>query len=292
MSGLSIIHFIQSFAGPALDVFFVVATMLGSEEFFMITIGAIYWCINKPAGYALGLAVTGSFWLNTLLKDVFQTARPLPAQVRVIYPESASGYAFPSGHTQGAITFWGILGRTFPGRWIRLAGWLIVPAVAVSRLYLGVHWPVDILGGAVIGVIVVVSFPVVLEIGRRWSETAGLGVKLALSVVAPVITVLLDSSLDNAKLAGFASGFGGGAVLEGRLVGFSESARSVTRQLQKFLLGALIVMAVRFGLKSVLPETVFFTYLRYTAVGLAGGLGAPALFVALGLSAEGRSRSR
>jgi membrane-associated phospholipid phosphatase len=280
---LQIVRFIQSFANPVLDVFFICVTTLGSDEFLMIFLASMYWSVDKGLGYLSAMTLLASAALNNLVKDIVRAPRPATPAVRVVFTGGATGFSFPSGHTQNVVTFWGVLSRETRARSIIALSALIIPLVGLSRMYLGVHWPVDVLGGLLFGGMVVALYPSVIQMGQRLLDGAATQVKAILPVVLSLIFLAADFTLDAAKIAGFIAGFGAGAVVEAATIGFSEGGPRRQR-IRRFLLGAILVLAVRYGLKVVLPDTVMFTYLRYVAVGLAGGLGAPAVFVRLGLA--------
>lgn len=106
----------------------------------------LYWVLT------LGLAVAGGMLLNVALKLAFARARPELEHALV----TLHTYSFPSGHTAAATVFYGVLAaylvsRTF-GRWTRaaivLAAAAAVALVAFSRVYLGAHFPSDVLAAA------------------------------------------------------------------------------------------------------------------------------------------------
>ena len=94
--------FFPGSANPILDWFSIGVTTLGSEEFYLIAIPILYWCVEKKFAFKLGMVFLYLSYVNDLLKVIFQTPRPDPSVVRVLYPESGGGYAFPSGHSAGS----------------------------------------------------------------------------------------------------------------------------------------------------------------------------------------------
>jgi membrane-associated phospholipid phosphatase len=285
VSELAVLRGIQSFANPVLDTVFIAITMLGSEEFYILFIAALYWCVDRELGFRLGMLVMASFWLNCLLKDFFQAARPSPAQVRVLYPESAEGYSFPSAHTQGSLTFWGELAVWTRRRDVLLAAFVIVPLVALSRLYLGVHWPKDLAGGAFFGFLMLASWPWISSATASAGRSTPFWLQLSLCLVIPAVVLVLDPNSPHAKIAGFVAGFLPASMLERRYVRFGTAA-SMPSQLKKMLFGGALVMVFRFGLKLILPETAATTFVRYVLVAVAGGLLAPLLFLRVGLASR------
>ncbi len=280
---LQIMQFIQKLGNPVLDIFFICVTSLGSDEFLMIVLASMYWSVDKSLGYLAGIVLLASAGLNNLIKDIVHAPRPSAPSVRVVYTGGATGFSFPSGHTQNAMTFWGVLSRETGTRLITRAALIVTPLVGLSRMYLGVHWPADVLGGIFFGGLVVAFYPLVASAGACAFEGRPVSLRLAVPLVLAVIFLASDPTLDAAKIAGFVAGFGSGAVLENAYIGFSELGPKGKR-VRRFVLGAVLVLAVRLGLKALLPDTVIFTFLRYMAAGVTGTIIAPATFIRLGLA--------
>ena len=151
---MEIIKFIQSFSSPFLDGLFQLITMLGEAPFFLLSFAVLLWCVDQEFGYKLGLAFLTSTVLNAGIKEVFRVPRPigLPG-IRSLRLETAGGYSFPSGHTQGATTFWLSVMIKSGKKWVWVLGSVLILSVAVSRLYLGVHFPADVIGGIAFGAV-------------------------------------------------------------------------------------------------------------------------------------------
>jgi len=277
------VRFVQKFGNPVLDIFFICVTSVGSDEFLMIVLASMYWCVDKSLGYLTGIVLLASAGLNNLIKDIVRAPRPSAPAVRVVYTGGATGFSFPSGHTQNAMAFWGVLTRETRTRAIMRAALVVIPLVGLSRMYLGVHWPADVLGGILFGGLVVALYPSLASAGARVFEGRLLALRCAVPLVLSVVFLAGDPTLDAAKIAGFVAGFGSGAVFENAFIRFSELGPK-SRRVQRFVLGAILVLAVRLGLKALMPDTVVLTYLRYLAVGLTGSVIAPATFVRLGLA--------
>ena len=152
-------RFFLDHRSPLLTSFFKLATHLGSSALLIplvLVVGVLLW---TRRGDVLPLAVlavsyAGALVLETSVKHLVGRARP-PAADRLVH---ATGFALPSGHATLATAFWltsaVLLGRQFPGRRARFAvaaAVCVVLAVGTSRVYLGVHWPTDVLAGTAIG---------------------------------------------------------------------------------------------------------------------------------------------
>lgn len=277
LGGLRLLRAVQSIQTPALDRLFIGVTVLGSEEFFLLVLPVLYWCVDRSLGRQLGRLVLLSAFLNLWLKEVFHAVRPPAGQVRILFGQSASGYAFPSGHAQSAATFWGYLARRVRRRWFSALGGTVALLVALSRLYLGVHWPVDVAFGLAIGF----SLAWFWDRARSWWEDDAAAVvapvRVAAAFAAPWLLLLLNRGPEAVKMVGALSGFSGGAALADAAAPQQRRERW-WRLAAKAMLGLAGVFLVRAGLKAVFPSGLVFDGLRYTLVGLWSGFVVPWLF--------------
>jgi membrane-associated phospholipid phosphatase len=151
--GLSVIHAVQHTSSPALDAAMKTLTHIGNPAAALAVILFIYWCVDTKKGFALFFLTFIAFALNVCLKNIFRVPRPFALDPSVALT-AAAGFSTPSGHAQGAAAFWTLFARIcLPGRkktGIALA--LCVPfAVSFTRVYLGVHYPSDVLLGLITG---------------------------------------------------------------------------------------------------------------------------------------------
>ncbi len=154
--GIDVIIWVQQVSSPFFDTLFQGITMLGEEFFYIAALTLVYWCIDKRYGAQLSYVFFLSAVSNQVLKVTFAVDRPIGAEgVRTLREHTAGGYAFPSGHTQNTATFWYFLMSTLRRKWLTVLGTVIIILMAVSRLYLGVHWPTDVIGGIIFAVIFV-----------------------------------------------------------------------------------------------------------------------------------------
>lgn len=275
------LRWIQQWAGPQLDLFFIWVTRLGHEEFYLIALPLIYWVVSKRLGFMLTTVFLLSHFVNTAIKNFFAIPRPAALQgIRILYAESAPGYAFPSGHTQGTAVFWGYGPRLFRHRLLGWAGVVITGLVGISRLYLGVHWPQDIVGGLVVAALIIV---LALRVDRHpaWAKLAALPLpwRAASALAAPLALLVFDRSLESAKVVGFLAGLLVGRVLESAYVNFPQQA-TVPQHLSRLVLGYAGLLVLRVATRPWFAEAVLPQVVRYLTMGIWVVLVAPALFVA------------
>lgn len=170
---------------PGLHGFFLLITQLGSEQAYVVLLALYYWLVDPSSGRRLGLLLGLNFALNSLLKQALDLPRPYqldPSLASAEAVETGTGPGFPSGHAQGAALFWGYLALRHPRRWLLVLSPLLVVLVSLSRVYLGVHFPLDVLGGVAIGLGVLLlgaffpAFPLPAPALRGLGAAALLGV--------------------------------------------------------------------------------------------------------------------
>ncbi len=272
---MEIIKFIQSFASPFLDGFFQTVTMLGEEYFYIVILALVFWCIDKRYGYKLSFAFLLSGVINGILKSIVSAPRPIGAEgIRSLRVETATGTSFPSGHTQNITSFLVSLMKQLRRGWVYAVGSVLILLVAVSRLYLGVHWPADVLGGIIIGTAAVLLADAAFEFAEK-RKTKWLHLLLLVPVMAAVI--VWNENADLVKTAGTFSAFLIGFSIESKWIKFDTKV-TLAKQAVKFVLGIAVTLALKEGLKMLFPEGPVFDYLRYLIIGLWITVGAPMIF--------------
>jgi membrane-associated phospholipid phosphatase len=279
--GTELLVQIQTMSSPILTALFRGITFLGNAEFYVFALPVIWWCIDRAVALRVGYLVLLSATLNTGLKDLFGFPRPDPEQVRWLV--EAEGYGFPSGHAQSAAAVVTYLARRAGTGKAWVGAILFAFLVGFSRMYLGVHFPADVLGGWTIGLLFTLLYSCLTD--RHASRVAGLSLwaKLALAVVAPLLLLAIHTTPDTVRNLSAAIGVGLGAVLEREWLRFQVEG-SWPRKAGRLLLGAIGLAAIYLGLKAVLPTTPVFRGLRYALLGLWATFLAPWLFVATRLA--------
>ncbi|MBQ9860500.1 MAG: phosphatase PAP2 family protein [Clostridia bacterium] len=156
---MDFLFFLEGLRNPVCDGFFSAVTLLGEETFFILIGLLVFWCINKKEGYYLLTVGLAGTLLNQFLKLLFRVPRPWVRDDRFTIVESAreaaTGYSFPSGHTQSAVGIFGGVARWNKLLWVRIACVALCLLVGFSRMYLGVHTPADVLVSAFLAVVMV-----------------------------------------------------------------------------------------------------------------------------------------
>lgn len=267
-------------AGGCLTDFMTKMSYIGEMKPMLIFTALIYWCASKEFGTYLLMGWSGNRVVNGLLKVTVCAYRPWIRDARIV-PDAAAlrdatGYSFPSGHSMnGASLFGGCAIRRELPRVLRIMTGLICILIALSRNFLGVHTPQDILVGMGTGVLVMwLTWKLLLWIGTHPEKDIrvaciGIAVSLAVAVFAAVKSypedydaagkLLVDGmkmANDTFKGVGWCAGFMLGWVLERRMVRFSTDIPMLARftrlttGLMSYYVLSLILLPL---LKSAIP---------------------------------------
>lgn len=293
------LRLLESIRTPVLDKLGALVTLLGEETVFMVAGLVILWCFSKKWGFRFLMIGVAGTALNQLLKAIFLIPRPwvLDPGFTIVEAarEGASGYSFPSGHTQSAATVFGVLAVWAKRRWVTALCVAMVLLVGLSRMYLGVHTPLDVGVSLATGVITVLGMVWLFD--RAEARPHGvllLGAGIAAFAAALLAYVLL-APVREANVASFdADGQKAAWTLFGTCAGLwlalwadARHTHFETRavwwaQLLKLIAGLALVMAVRVGLKPVLAALfggALFTHgIRYFVMAVTGGVLWPMTF--------------
>lgn len=202
-----------------LEIFFRVVTILGSEGFFLILFAIIYWSVDKSLGFwGLILMPLSIFLTSEVPKDIIRLPRP---DVRGV---SVPTYTFPSGHTSGAVCVWGYLSFIKKKPWLWIGSTILILLIGLSRIFLGYHFPGDVLGGLVTGMAFLFLFFLFQSavMSRASLEKPCHPFLLAAFLLVPFSLSFLPVSF-GPRLMGYLTGTGLGYLLEEHLLRFTEA---------------------------------------------------------------------
>jgi membrane-associated phospholipid phosphatase len=317
--GLPIITGLQSL-GTFLVLPMKVLSFLGTEEFFLLVMPGMVWCVDASLGLRMGLVLLTSASFNSMLKIAFGWPRPFWVSDAVTAHAFESSYGFPSGHAQASMVLWGRMAAGLRRRaWVIGLG-LLIFLISLSRLYLGVHFPSDVLAGWVVGGILLALFLLLEKPVGAWIGRQTLGLQLVIPLLAALVIIgkgawmsaatadrvvpaewiarstaafpdeppINPQALDVVSSAGTLFGLGTGAVLLRRWGKFSAKGGLGARA-ARFALGLVGVLLIYFGLRLILPSgegllPQSLRFVRYALVGLWVAYLAPWVFVRLRLA--------
>ncbi len=267
------LYFLQSIRNPVFDFIFALITHLGEETFFLVLAILFFWCIDKREGYFILITGLLGTLVNQVAKLFFRIPRPWVLDHNFEIVESAraeaTGYSFPSGHTQNIAGTYGSIAAYKPKKWKTILCTTIIILVAFSRMYLGVHTPLDVFTSLLIalGLVLLLRPCFATEEGFKklmpWVVICS--VILSVGFLAYVLSVSGDANLDpnnfksGLKNACTLLGCTAGLVLiyfvEIKYINFKTEARWYA-QIIKLVGGLAGVLAIKSGLSA--PLTALF----------------------------------
>lgn len=276
----SIILFFLSIENPVLDSLANFASIIGEQTFLIMIIIYILWNHSKKKGFALFSSVIIAVLSMGILKAIVRSPRPFQVldSIKGKRLETATGYSFPSGHTTTGASFYTALALAFRKRSLSILCAILMLLVGLSRLYLGVHWPIDVAGGLLLGITVSLVGYSRLERLYEHEETClrfSFWFGIISLAIGGIIALLLNLNTidevaftDIMKTLALAGGGYLGFVLEEKKVGYVTEA-PMAKKILRYLLGlagVLIIMA----LKAVIPESFYAlgSFFRYSLIGL------------------------
>ena len=318
--GIKVVTAIQGLGGW-LTVPMKFFSFLGTEDFFMFVLPVIFWCVDMTLGLQVAFILLTSSCVNEGLKLALRGPRPYWYSSKVKGLVSETSFGVPSNHAQTGVGVWGMLAAGVKRAWAWILAILIILVIGFSRLYLGVHFPHDMLVGWLIGGLLLwltLRFwkPIAAWL-KKLSTLQQILVGFAFSILLLVPILIARFSLANWQIpaqwvqnaaASFPEGplpnptsIQGSASDAGTIFGMALGLALLVRwggfQMKgewwklvlRFLVGVVGVFIIRYGLKAIFPDgetalELALRYLRYTFIGAWVTGGAPWAFVRLKLA--------
>lgn len=267
------LYFLESIRNPVLDWIFATVTHIGEETFFLAFAIIFFWCVNKRQGYFILITGLVGTVVNQVAKLFFRIPRPWVLDPEFDIIESAraeaTGYSFPSGHTQNVAGTFGSIAAYEPKKWKTAVCITIIALVGFSRMYLGVHTPLDVVVSLLVALgIILLLRPVFAtdESFKKYMPYVVIGsVILSIGFLAYVLAISGDNTLDphnyqsglkNAcTLLGCTAGLVVVHFVDSKYINFDTKAKWYA-QILKLVIGLAGVLAIKSGLSA--PLTALF----------------------------------
>lgn len=299
LSQIDILMIFQNMRNNILTTIFTFFSICTEVPVITVLTAILYWCIDKKAGQRVLFALSGSLNVNGSIKNIVKMPRPIGSEGLVsLRIETATGYSFPSGHTQTSTTFWTSIMILFKKTWAYVLGIIMILGAGISRLYLGVHWPFDVIAGCILGILLSVVF---IKLFDYIDESKNYNILVILLFIFGVITYFVGGE-DLYKMFGLYTGFVLGYMVEDTYINFEASFSKrrknifakntakydgVGKKVLRFIIGLVSLLAIYLIFKYFEGTLMInnsesminvFEYIKYTVVVFWGVAGAPALF--------------
>jgi undecaprenyl-diphosphatase len=294
---MAFLKMLENIRFPLLDKLMLLITHLGEETAFLVAALIIFWCVDKYEGYyTLGVGLFGNM-ANQFLKIGCRIPRPWVRDPSLkpladAIPE-ATGYSFPSGHSQTAVGYLGCIAVTRKNKIIRAVCITLMVLVPFSRMYVGVHTPADVLVGSAMALVMIFAFkPLMLGKGKKNIPFVFAGL-LVLSVAYLLYVELYPFPAD-IDAHNYESAVKNGYTFLGCFVGIlivwfvDEKKLHFTNeavwwaQILKAVFGLVVVLIVKEGTKGVLNavfgDEMIARAVRYCLVVVTAGIVWPLTF--------------
>ena len=267
---MDFLYYLQNIQNPILDVIFKAFTFLGEQYFIMLIFCWLAWYEDKEFAHKTGFAFCLGMGINQVLKLIFCIRRPWVLDSRIkpnqSVLEGATGYSFPSGHTQSGVTVFGSLATWFKKNALKSMCIILAVLVGVSRLYFGVHTPLDVFTSFIIGTLVIFVAQGLYKLCIK-HETTALLITLVVSALMVGFAVLkpypeyhsIEYSFDCIKIAGAIGGFIVGWYFDRRVVKYKVD-KDEKFKIPKTALGIVLLLVIKILFKSLPFENYFLMY--------------------------------
>jgi membrane-associated phospholipid phosphatase len=314
-SGIAFIIALQN----AVGVWFIAPmrffSYFGNEEFFMLVLPLIYWSVDSVLGLRVGFILLTSNLFNHVGKLIFAGPRPywVSSHVRALWLTETS-FGIPSGHAQNAASVWGMFAAYSKRTWVWAVSITVIFLIGFSRLYLGVHFPHDVITGWLLGAVILWAFMRLWEPVGAWVGKKTLSQQILIAFGVSLIFIALgfgastlrsgyqipETWISNALLAGaeapnpldpngtFTSagtifGLAAGAAWIMSMGGY-QAEGPLEKRVIRYVIGLIGVLILYLGLGAIFPRGdgfIFYLlrYIRYALLGWWVSGGAPWVFV-------------
>ena len=288
-----ILKFYQSIQNPVLSFIANLLSFAGEQTILVVVAIIFLFGVSKKKAFSFITSMMFALMTTNGLKAVFRSPRPFVVHKDLIADrvETAGGYSFPSGHTTTATSFYISVAKTVGSRILMIFAFILSLFIGLSRNYLLVHWPIDVLVGYIIGTVFALcltGYVMKRFDDKNWVSRFCLITGILSGIFSLVMTPLMTfgavdtlafSSLTDMTIlsAGIYLGF----FLEEKYIDFKECDSVKMTALNTLL--CVIVILIIFAVSSLIPEKYFRHLFRLSLIGFAVSYLYPLFAVKTGL---------
>ena len=279
---LEFLKWLEGLRTSFLNTVFEGITVLGEETLIILLVVALWFAIDKKLAQQVFFVTATSLSVNGIIKNFAQVPRPFTKGISCVRLDTATGYAFPSGHTQGFATWSSFFAAKFKKAWLSILVAILVAAVAISRLYLGAHYPSDVIIGIALGTGIAVLgnylFAKVKDVKKLY-----LGTLLFLTPFVVYFLFVADPLFaDLFKTFGMVGGMVAVSFLDEKTEPLSYDV-AWWKKIIRIVLGVVVAVALKEAIKrvnvfDVMQISLLIDAARYFVVVMAVGYLCPFLF--------------
>jgi membrane-associated phospholipid phosphatase len=324
-SGIAFIIALQSAVGDWFIAPMRFFSYLGNEEFFLLILPLIYWSVDSALGLRVGFILVTSNLFNYVGKLIFAGPRPywVSSHVRALWLTETS-FGIPSGHAQNAAGVWGMFAAHGKRTWILIVSIMVIFLIGFSRMFLGVHFPHDVIFGWLLGAVILWAFTRFWEPVGAWVVKKTLSQQILIAFIVSLIFIMMgfgastlrsgyqipETWISNAFLAGTElpdpvdpnSTFTSAGTFFGLAIGAAwimstggyQASGPIGKRAIRYVIGLIGVIILYVGLGAIFPRGdgfIFYLlrYIRYALLGWWVAGGAPWVFVRFKLAGRAGS---
>ena len=244
--GADTIVWLQQFQGWLPNTLLRAVSALGGMGYLFLA-PLLLWCVDRRLGLRVLLLMALTLYVNTLIKELVALPRPFQVDPRVV-SQGEYGYSFPSGHAQLVVVFWGMIAHACARRAVTVLALAMIFLTGLSRVYLGVHYPSDVISGWALGALM-------LWLWLRWEpafhrllETRRQRVLAVLGVAGGLALISLAVGAEPMLLGcvGFGLAVGLASIFPSRAEG--SAGTGVVRNIGRYVLGMAATLLLIQGL--------------------------------------------
>jgi membrane-associated phospholipid phosphatase len=259
---LDVSRFFRSISTETLDKIVQILTFMGSQMVIIVLVAIIYFVLDKKAGEKIIYIALTSYGVNNALKGVCAVKRPFQVDpdIEAAGVEDATGYSFPSGHSQGAASVYFSIANHFKKTWLWIVAIAIIVIVGFTRIWLGVHFLSDVVVGISLGIGVSLLCGLLYDNFQHSFKSKIILFATTLVIFAPFLYFFYRPNANDMLVyrdfyISYAAylGFFGAVIIENKLVKFTDLT-TLGMKILRAAIGIVIMLGVYLGLKFVFPD--------------------------------------